>query len=260
VIAETAERLARAGVDSPRLDAEILLAHVLGVDRTGLLTRGDDAMTDDQRHELESLVARREAREPIAYIAGTKGFRNIDLRVDRRVLIPRPDTETLVEVAVDIAPPGGHVHDVGTGSGAVALAIAQERRDLRITASDTSPGAVDLARENAAALGFDVAIDVALGLPPGDYDLVVANLPYVREDEWDDLEPEIRDHEPRDALVSGADGLDAIRSLVDDAESGTLLALEHAPGQADAVRAMVSAARTVQDLAGRDRVTIGEAP
>jgi release factor glutamine methyltransferase len=260
VIAEAAERLAAAGCESPRLDAEILMAYVLRIDRAALITRADQPLDDDQRAAFAELVDRRAAREPVAYLVGTKGFRLLDLDVDRRVLIPRPDTETLVEVAIDAAPEGAHVHDVGTGSGAVALALAHERPDLRVTASDASPGAVDVARANAAALGLDVAIDVADGLPPGEYDLVVANLPYVREDEWDGLQPEIREYEPREALVGGRDGLGAIRALVGQA-SGTLLALEHAPDQGEPVRALLgSDARTVQDLAGRDRVTIGTAP
>ena len=260
MIADAADRLAAAGCESPRLDAEILLAHVLGIDRATLITRGDQPLDDDQRAAFSELVDRRAAREPVAYLVGTKGFRHLDLRVDRRVLIPRPDTETLVEVAIDAAPEGARVHDVGTGSGAVALALVQERPDLRVTASDASPDAVAAARANAERLGLDVALDIADGLPPGEYDLVVANLPYVREDEWVGLQPEIREYEPRAALVSGRDGLDAIRSLVGRA-GGTLLALEHAPDQAGAVRALLGDdARTVQDLAGRDRVTIGTAP
>jgi release factor glutamine methyltransferase len=181
--------------------------------------------------------------------------------VDRRVLIPRPDTETLVEVALELASHGARVHDVGTGSGAVALALKQERPDLAVSGSDASAGAVDVARENAERLGLDVPFSVAGGLPSGSYDLVVANLPYVREDEWDGLEPEIRLFEPREALVSGADGLDAIRDLVAAAPAGLLLALEHAPAQAASVRGLLSGdARTVRDLAGRDRVTIGTVP
>jgi release factor glutamine methyltransferase len=260
VIPEAAERLAAAGCDSPRLDAELLLAHVLGVDRTQVLTRVDAPLTHDQQAAFNTLVDRRAAREPVAYLIGTKGFRHLELQVDPRVLIPRPDTETLVEVAVDVAPKGARVHDVGTGSGAVALALAQERPDLHVTASDASLDAAEVARANAAALGLDVTVEVANGLPAGDYDLVVANLPYVRDDEWDGLEPEIREHEPRIALVSGDDGLDAIRSLVVQAEPRTLLALEHAPDQAAAVRELLRDARTVQDLGRRDRVTVGVAP
>jgi release factor glutamine methyltransferase len=204
----------------------------------------------------DELLARRLRREPVAYIVGSKGFRRIDVAVDPRVLIPRPDTETLVEAALGL-PTGARVHDVGTGSGAVALALKDERPDLAVSGSDVSPDAVEVARQNAARLGLDVEFGVADGLPEGDFDLVVANLPYVREDEWEGLAPEIRLYEPRSALVSGADGLDAIRALVGAAAPGTRLALEHAPDQAEAVRALLADAATTRDLAGRERVTLG---
>jgi release factor glutamine methyltransferase len=234
-VSDAARRLAEAGCDTPWLDAELLL-------RAGA--------------DLE----RRVAREPVAYILGRKAFRWIELQVDRRVLIPRPDTETLVEVALELAGDGARVHDVGTGSGAVALAMKAERPDLVVSGSDLSAAAVDVARENARRLDLDVSFSVTRDLPPGDYDLVVANLPYVREDEWDGLVPEIRLYEPREALVAGPDGLDAIRALVGSVPGGTLLALEHAPAQAAAVRELLLDSRTLQDLAGRSRVTIGRAP
>src|SRR3954452_7224129 len=198
-VSDPARLLADAGCDTPLLDAELLLREGADLDR-------------------------RLAREPVAYILGRKAFRWIELSVDRRVLIPRPDTETLVEVALELAHRGARVHDVGTGSGAVALAMKAERPDLAVTGSDASRDPVDVARGNARRLALDVSFSVADGLPPGDYDLVVANLPYVREDEWDSLQPEIRLYEPRMALVSGEDGLDAIRSLIAQAPSGTLLA------------------------------------
>jgi release factor glutamine methyltransferase len=260
VISAAAARLKTAGSDTPKLDATLLLAHALGITRTQAVMRGDEPLPGQIAREFDELIARREAHEPVAYIIGRRAFSEIELRVDRRVLIPREDTETLVEQAIGYAPIGGRVHDVGTGSGAVALSVAYGRPDVTVTASDISPDAVAVARENAAALGLDVAIDVADGLPPGEYDLVVANLPYVRDDEWDTLQPEIREHEPRLALTGGADGLDAIRALVDQAPSGQLLALEHAPAQAEEVRALLSDARTECDLAGRERVTIGRAP
>lgn len=260
MIRAATERLAAAGCDTPRLDAELLLGHVLGVDRAGLATRAGGLLSEDQQAVYDELIARRAAREPVAYILGTKGFRHVELLVDPRVLVPRPDTETLVEEASRIAAPGARVHDVGTGSGAVALALADERHDLLVSASDVSTAAVEVARANAASLGLDVRVEQARGLPKGDYDVIVANLPYVREDEWDGLPPEVRLYEPRVALVSGRDGLDAVRALIAQAPSGTLLALEHAPDQGAAVRALLRDARTVPDLAGRDRVTSGSAP
>jgi release factor glutamine methyltransferase len=255
-LAAAEDSLRAAGCDTPRLDAELLLAFSMGVSRPELIT-ADGVPPAAARRAME-LVRRRVAREPVAYILGAKGFRHIELHVDRRVLIPRPETELLVEVALEL-PLGARVHDVGTGSGAVALALKQERPDLVVTASDASAGAVEVASVNAAALGLDVSVTVARGLPPGEYDLVLANLPYVRDDEWRTLQPEIARYEPREALVSGADGLDAIRALVAEAPSGLRLALEHAPDQAEAVRALLQDARTLQDLSGRERVTVGRA-
>jgi release factor glutamine methyltransferase len=253
------DALRAAGCDTPRLDAELLIAHAMGVEREALFLSPDGGVSPAAARRAMELVRRRVAREPVAYILGVKGFRHIDLQVDSRVLIPRPETELLVELALPL-PDGARVHDVGTGSGAVALALKQERPDLAVSASDTSPVAVEVARANAAALGLEVPVSVASGLPPGEYDMVLANLPYVREDEWPGLAPEITRYEPREALVSGADGLDAIRSLVAEAPSGARLALEHAPAQAEAVRSLLREAETHRDLAGRERVTVGRAP
>ncbi len=258
-LAAAARELAAAGCDTPELDAQVLLAHVLDGDRGTLVTRADDPLAGAHEHEFGELLRRRAEREPAAYLVGRRGFRHIELEVDRRVLIPRPDTETLVEAALSVGH-GARVHDVGTGSGAVALALKFERPDLHVSGSDASGDAVDLARANARRLGLDVAFEQAQDLPGGEFDLVVANLPYVREDEWDDLMPDVRLYEPREALVSGEDGLDAIRSLVAAAPSGLALALEHAPDQAEAVGALLRDAATLQDLAGRDRVTTGVAP
>jgi release factor glutamine methyltransferase len=251
--------LAAAGCSTPRLDAEVLIADALGADRAVLHSSPDRAIAGAQARVIGERVRRRVAREPVAYILGRRGFRRIELFVDSRVLIPRPETELLVEVALEL-PAGSRVHDVGTGSGAVALALLDERPDLSVTASDASPAAVDVARANAARLGQPLEVSVDRGLPSGHFDLVLANLPYVRKDEWDGLAPEIRKYEPREALLSGPDGLDAIRALVSGAPSGTRLALEHAPGQAADVRALLHDAATQQDLAGRERVTVGGAP
>jgi release factor glutamine methyltransferase len=251
--------LAAAGCSTPRLDAEVLIADALGVDRAVLHSAPDTAVTGAQARVIGERVRRRVQREPVAYILGRRGFRRIDLFVDSRVLIPRPETELLVEVALEL-PQGARVHDVGTGSGAVALALLDERPDLSVTASDASPAAVGVARANAARLGLPLELSVGAGLPDGRFDLVVANLPYVREDEWNGLAPEIRRYEPREALVAGEDGLDAIRALVGGAPPDTRLALEHAPAQAEAVRALLRDTETREDLAGRERVTLGRVP
>ena len=267
-LAAATDALAAAGCDTPRLDAEVLIADALGVDRAALATRPERELPAPAARVVMERVRRRVAREPVAYILGRKGFRRLELAVDRRVLVPRPETELLVEVAAELAPPRGRVHDAGTGSGAVALALKDERPDLEVSASDASADAVEVVRANARRLALNVRIAHAPELPEevvrsaarGDLNLVTANLPYVREDEWPALAPEITRYEPREALVGGTDGLDAIRALVAAAPLATLLALEHAPDQAAAVRELLTGAETRLDLAGRERVTLGRAP
>jgi release factor glutamine methyltransferase len=255
-----AAALEAAGCDTPRLDAELLIADALAVDRAALLANPDLAVAPPAARLIGERVRRRGAREPVAYILGRKGFRHIELAVDPRVLIPRPETELLVEVALPL-PPGARVHEVGTGSGAVALALLHERPDLSVSASDVSPAAVAVARANAARLGLPLEPFVARGLPAeGEFDLVLANLPYVAEGEFAGLAPEITRYEPREALLGGVDGLDPIRQLVAAAPPGARLALEHAPHQAQAVRALLDGPETLRDLAGHERVTVGAAP
>jgi release factor glutamine methyltransferase len=249
-------RLAAAGCDTPRLDAELLLASVLGVGRERLILDRDAPLTVS----VEQLLARREAREPVAYILGRKQFRRLTLEVDPRVLIPRPETELLVELGLELAA-GSRVADVGTGSGAVALALKDERPDLVVRGFDVSPGAIDVARRNAARLGLDVEFDTRDLIDEQPYDAVLANLPYVREGA--SLAPEIELYEPRLALFAGEDGLGLIRRLIAVAAGRTgLLALELDPSQAEAVASMLREAGMApveirRDLAGRERVVVG---
>jgi release factor glutamine methyltransferase len=253
------DALAAAGCSTPKLDAELLIADALGVTRERLFLEPDMEIPPPAARVIAERVRRRNEREPVAYILGRKGFRNIELMVDPRVLVPRPESELLVEAALDL-PEGAHVHDVGTGSGAIALALLDERPDLRVTASEVSQDAVDVARENAARLGLPLEVEMVEGLPPGDYDLVIANLPYVRDDQWDGLMPEINRYEPRVALTSGADGLDAIRELIEAIPSGTRVVLEHSHDQADEVRELLDDAVSYPDLSSWDRITVGRAP
>jgi release factor glutamine methyltransferase len=240
-----------------------LIADALDVSRAALIADPGMQVPGAAARVIGERVRRRVMREPVAYILGRQAFRHIELAVDARVLIPRPETELLVECAVEMEE-GAHVHDLGTGSGAIALAVKQERPDMQLTASDASASAIQVARANAQRLRLDVALGIASGWPEAADgfapDLVVANLPYVRDDEWAGLQPEIRLYEPREALVSGADGLDAIRALVASAPAGTQLALEHAPDQAAPVRALLVGGETLTDLAGRERVTLGSVP
>ena len=249
--------LRAANVDTPRLDAEVLLADALGVSRTELLTR-DLAVEGEAVRRFQDAVRRRGAgREPVAYITGRRGFRRLELEVDPRVLVPRPETELLVELAVAALPHGDAVVDVGTGSGAVALALADERPDLRVTASDVSADALEVARANGSRLGLAVEWVLADGVPTGEWDAVLSNPPYVAEGEL--LAPEIARHEPPGALFAGPEGLDVLRALTARVRA-PWVALEHGAGQGAAVRELLArydVVETHRDLAGHERVTVG---
>jgi release factor glutamine methyltransferase len=210
------------------------------------------------------MVRRRLRREPVAYILGRKGFRNIELAVDPRVLIPRPETELLVELTLELRP--RRVLDMGTGSGAIALAIADELPGCEVLATDTSGAALEVARANAERLGLAERVelhDTMLPLDPPRLDLIVANLPYIAEHEWAGLEPEVTEWEPREALLAGPDGLDLIRAAIPVAAAAApALALEVGAGQAPAVGELLFEAgfatvETRPDLAGIPRVVWG---
>jgi release factor glutamine methyltransferase len=258
--------IAAAGSDTPRLDAEVLLAAALGIDRTALFLDPAREVNGPAVRAFQDAVRRRSAgREPVAYITGTRGFRHIELAVDPRVLVPRPETELLVEVGVELIAGAARVVDVGTGSGAVALALASERPDLAVLATDSSADALALARANAARLGLDHVVFVHGDLlaDVGEVDAVLSNPPYVAERERASLAPEITRHEPPGALFAGEDGLDVIRRLVPAAAAAGagLVAIEVGEGQVPAVAALLEQAGfgdvdARRDLAGNERVVV----
>ena len=257
--------LTAAGIDAPRLDAELLLADAMGVDRAVIVSDPGRGLEPAHARRFQEHARRRTQREPVAYILGRKGFRTIELAVDPRVLIPRPETEHLVEAALDL-PHAARVVDVGTGSGAVALALKAERPDLRVVATDSSAGALAVARENAQRLRLEVELlrgDLLEPVAPP-LDAVLSNPPYVADADRAGLAPEITRHEPAEALFAGSDGLALIRRLAPDAAAtgASLLALEVGAGQADVVAEIVRAAgfartEALSDLAGHERVVVG---
>jgi release factor glutamine methyltransferase len=266
-LASSSERLAAARVESPRVDAETLVAHVLGVRRSELALAPARVLGDEELATLEALVARREAREPLAYVLGEWGFRRLTLQVDRRVLVPRPETEIVVERCLDrlvgVAEP--RALDVGTGSGAIALAIVDEHAGARVTALDASPGALEVARANAERTGLALELcewDLFDGLPEGPWDLVVSNPPYVRPDEIGSLAPEVREWEPREALVGVGATAAIVRGASNVLRPGGALVLEVADGSAWDVAELLADCgyadlRMTRDLTDRERVVEG---
>ncbi len=263
----TQAKFASSGLANARLDAEHLLAHAVGCTRMTLYVEHDRPVDDAQRARFRDLVKRRLAREPVAYIEGKCGFHALDLElaVDRRVLVPRPETEHLVDWLLEDLPAADegsarvHVLDVGTGSGAIALAVAHRRRDVHVVAVDVSSDALDVARANAERLGL--AIDLLRSdllsdapRPAEGWRAIAANLPYVATAELATLEPEVSVHEPRLALDGGADGLDVIRILVAQVAAPGVLAddgavyLEVGYDQADRVVALARGHGLVADV------------
>jgi release factor glutamine methyltransferase len=261
-------QIAAAGCATPSLDAEVLLADVLGATREQLLMDPDLEVRGPRAGAFAAVVCRRAAhREPVAYITGRRHFRRLELEVDPRVLIPRAESELLVEVGLTL-PAGASVLDVGTGSGAVALALKDERPDLSITGSDVSAAALEVARANGRRLGLAVRwahADLLDGVPE-DFETVLCNPPYVAEGMRGALAPEIVRHEPPQALFAGADGLAVLGRLLRQLSARKrtrVVALEVGAGQAPQVCEQARAAgfcsvRAERDLAGVERVLIGE--
>jgi release factor glutamine methyltransferase len=266
------------GFENPRLQAELLLAGVLGMRRLDLYLQHDRPVGPAELELFRAAVRRRLRHEPLQYIQGQAAFRQLELAVDARVLIPRPETEVLVDAVLRWSaarPAGGSVLDVGTGSGAIALSLAVEGRFARVVATDVSAAALEVAAANARRSGLAELVEFRTGsifgpLAAGErFDVIVSNPPYVAERDRDALAAEVAQYEPAAALFGGADGLEVIAQLVEQAAAhlvpGGLLALEVGLGQSDAVMDRLSVAgsyaavRVVPDLTGRPRIVLAEA-
>ncbi len=271
-LAAAVARLGAAGVAAAGANAVVLLAHALGTTRTGLVLMARRPLADEAARRYAALVARAAAREPVHYLVGEREFWSMPLAVDTRVLIPRPVTELLVETALRVAPRARRICDVGTGSGAIAAALARERPEGAVWAGDCDRDALRVARENLSRHASGVALvcaDLLSAFRPGAFDLIVANLPYVSDADLPTLAPEVRDHEPRRALSGGPDGLSLLRRLIAGVPAvlapGGWLVVECGRGQAAAVRAALAAGgrfaepMVVQDGDGMERVIAAQA-
>ena len=269
VVKKTSEFFASKGVESPRLNAELVVGHALGLARMSLYLNFERPVSETELAAIRELVRRRGRREPLQYVIGFTEFAGLRLKTDRRALIPRPETELLVEtVGARCATPPGRVLDLGTGCGAVALALASMFPEASVTAADSSAEALSLAAENARTTGLAERVTLVESywferLPAGaTYDVVVSNPPYLSPAEVAASEPEVRDHEPMASLVSGADGFEDIGKIIAATPSalarGGMLALEtgvahHALAAASALRAGFTRTESLRDLTGRDR-------
>ena len=258
----------KRGVPNAKLDTDILIAHSLGIKRLDIYLDLDRPLTEAQLTDLRSLVKRRASREPLQYIIGNTEFYGLTLKVDPRALIPRHETEELIELIVErLEAPPKRILDLGTGSGAIALALASRYSDAEVTATDQSEEAITLAKENALALNLSSRVTFIKGnwFEPLDegarFDLIVSNPPYLTEAEMQTAEPEVIDHEPHNALASGQEGLDDLgllfKSVPRHLAEGGLLALETGIGQADAIKAMALEVslhgQSVEDLSEHPR-------
>ncbi|HEX3805583.1 MAG TPA: peptide chain release factor N(5)-glutamine methyltransferase [Gaiellaceae bacterium] len=264
VLKGATDYLAARGVDSPRVDAELLLARALGVQRIELYTQHDRPLTESERAAARELVQRRGLREPLAYVLGDWDFRRLTLKTDARALVPRPETEIVVErcLALLDGVPEPRVVDVGTGSGAIALALKHERPDATVVATDTSADALSLAAENAAATQLEIELvqtDLLDGVA-GPFALVVSNPPYVDAAELDSLQPEVRDFEPRAALLDEGQTARLVRSATHMLDGWLVLEVHEARAAvvvAELEATGYAAATVNRDLGGRDRVVEG---
>jgi release factor glutamine methyltransferase len=264
------------GIENPRLDAELIVAHALGIDRTRVIIESQRPLEPAELSLLRDFVKRRRNHEPIAYLRGVREFYGLPFRVDRRVLVPRPDTEALVEVALDRT---RHVSlsmrmlDLCTGSGCVAITMARQRPTASVVATDLSPDALVVARENAFRLGaYNVAFvesDLFANVPRRRFDVITANPPYIATSEIEELAPDVREFEPRMALDGGADGLDFVRKIVGEAPSfldvNGVLAMEIGAGEAPVTRALFEErgftdVRVERDYGKIERVVSGIRP
>ena len=269
IIQKSSEFLSARGVESARLNAELLIGHALELKRMQLYLQFERVLTEPELEKIRPLVKRRSQREPLQYIIGTVEFGGLKLKVDRRALIPRPETELLIEkiVGLCVQPPQS-VLDLGTGTGAIALALAKAFSEAQITAVDVSPEALALAAENVLASGFGPRVRLInsawfKGLQPEDrFELIVSNPPYLTDAETDAAAPEVRGHEPRSALVGGLDGLVDLREIISAASPflapGGLLALETGIAQHTELMTLAAAhgferIESGRDLTGRDR-------